>query len=65
MTIILNTLCIFIALLNIASSLELSAIEKLQRAANVEDDIQYGFEEYKDRCTAIGVGPKAMEDGST
>eukprot|EP01038_Epipyxis_sp_PR26KG_P009867 gene9867-13274_t len=28
-------------------------------------DILYGFDEYRDRCTAIAVGPKAMIDGST
>jgi hypothetical protein len=30
-----------------------------------EDDIKYGFDQYADQCTSIGVGPKATVDGST
>ena len=31
----------------------------------IERTIKYDFEEYKDRCTSVGVGPKATVDGST
>eukprot|EP01031_Cornospumella_fuschlensis_P036811 gene36811-44654_t len=30
-----------------------------------DEDIRYGFNEYRDRCTSIGVGRLAMADGST